>query len=97
MPHDPFAGDNRTVTPTNPTPSFGPTAEASLIKRPTYLTSKEAAAYTRLTASTLAKLRCYGGGPTFMRVGRKIIYDGAVLDRWLATHGRANTSEISPQ
>lgn len=31
---------------------------------------------------TLRKLRCVGGGPTFRRVGRMIVYEPAALDAW---------------
>ena len=32
----------------------------------------QAAAYTRVAESTLAKLRCYGGGPRFAKLGPRL-------------------------
>ncbi|WP_144055544.1 helix-turn-helix domain-containing protein [Octadecabacter antarcticus] len=49
-----------------------------------YLTSKEAAQYTSLSESYLAKLRMYGKGPRFLRVGaRSIRYSRNDLDLWM--------------
>ena len=49
------------------------------------LDTAEAASYLRLSTSTLAKLRCRGGGPEFVRQSaRKVLYLRAHLDAWLA-------------
>ena len=49
------------------------------------LTPKEATAYLRVSQSYLDKLRVYGGGPKFVRPGkRKIIYRKPHLDEWTA-------------
>jgi predicted DNA-binding transcriptional regulator AlpA len=56
-------------------------------------TAPEAAAYCGSSASTFAKLRLYGGGPTFVKLGRRVVYDPADLDAWLAAHRRNSTSE----
>jgi hypothetical protein len=57
-----------------------------------YQDSLEAAVYTRNSPSTMAKLRCYGGGPNFIRVSpRKIVYRKADLDAWLAKRVRTRT------
>lgn len=54
----------------------------------------EAAAYLCLAQSTLAKLRCYGGGPAFSKVGaRRVIYDRSDLDEWLSGRLFRSTSE----
>lgn len=34
----------------------------------------EAAELLRLSKSTLDKLRCHGGGPTYFKLGRAIVY-----------------------
>jgi hypothetical protein len=58
--------------------------------------SPEAAAYLRMAESTLAKLRCYGGGPRFAKVGpRLVIYDRADLDAYLADRMCRSTSEYA--
>jgi len=59
------------------------------------LSAREAAAYCGSSASTFAKLRLYGGGPTFIKLGRRVVYDPADLDEWLAAHRRKSTSECT--
>lgn len=57
------------------------------------LNTREAASYCRLGRSTLEKLRCAGGGPAYLKLGAKrVVYDPADLDKWLAAHKRSNTS-----
>jgi hypothetical protein len=65
----------------------------SSLERQAVLGSAAAATYVGLASSTLAKLRCRGGSPTFLRLGRKIVYLRADLDSWLATRRARNTSE----
>ena len=51
-----------------------------------YLTSKEAANYTNMSESYLAKLRMYEKGPRFLRIGaRAIRYLKADLDDWMTS------------
>ena len=57
------------------------------------LTTIQAASYIGCAPITLAKLRCSGGGPTFLKLGRAVRYALADLDDWLATKRRASTSE----
>ena len=54
----------------------------------------EAAAYTGLSASTLNKLRVFGGGPAFLKLGARVAYDTRDLDAWLATRRRQSTSDL---
>jgi excisionase family DNA binding protein len=62
------------------------------------LTPKEAAAYLRVSKSYLDKLRVYGGGPRFLRLGkRKILYRKSDLDLWAAQRSFASTSEYQAQ
>ena len=35
----------------------------------------EAARYIGVAVSTLAKMRCWGGGPEFLKLGRKVAYE----------------------
>jgi hypothetical protein len=53
----------------------------------------ETARYTRVALSTLAKLRCWGGGPPYLKLGRKIGYQRADVDEWLANRRARNTSD----
>ena len=43
----------------------------------------EASDYTGLSKSSLDKLRVYGGGPPYIKVGARVIYDRLDLDTWL--------------
>ena len=47
------------------------------------LRTREAAGYLGLSAKTLEKWRCIGGGPRFKRLGSAVCYDVADLDSWL--------------
>ena len=53
----------------------------------------EAAAYVGLSASTLNKLRVFGGGPVFLKLGRRVAYDVSDLDAWLSERRRRSTSD----
>ncbi|MDX0426823.1 helix-turn-helix transcriptional regulator [Sinorhizobium medicae] len=52
---------------------------------------KEAAAYVGLSKSSLDKLRCFGGGPQFFKLGRAVVYSTADLDAWMAERARTTT------
>jgi predicted DNA-binding transcriptional regulator AlpA len=53
-----------------------------------------AAGYTGLAESTLNKLRMTGGGPRFLKISaRRVAYDTADLDEWLASKRRRSTSD----
>jgi predicted DNA-binding transcriptional regulator AlpA len=57
------------------------------------LATAEAAAYCGSSKSTLEKLRVYGGGPAFIKMGSRVVYDVADLDAWLAARRRLSTSD----
>ena len=50
-----------------------------------------------LAEATLAKYRTIGGGPAFLRYGRRILYRPSALNDWLAARVRElhNTSEAA--
>ena len=52
----------------------------------------EAAEHLRLSKSTLDKLRCHGGGPTYFKLGRTVVYSVSDLDVCMASRRRASTS-----
>ena len=56
------------------------------------LNAPEAASYCGSSASTFAKLRLYGGGPRFVKLGHRVVYDPADLNAWLAAHRQSSTS-----
>jgi hypothetical protein len=61
---------------------------------PHKMRATEAAIYLRMAPSTLAKLRCYGGGPRFAKAGpRLVVYDRSDLDAWLEHRIYHSTSE----
>jgi hypothetical protein len=53
----------------------------------------KAASYTNLSKSSLDKLRVYGGGPLYIKVGARVVYDRMDLDTWLIGKKVANTSQ----
>jgi predicted DNA-binding transcriptional regulator AlpA len=57
------------------------------------LNTTDAAAYCGSSVSTFTKLRLYGNGPIYVKLGRRVVYDPSDLDNWLASHRRASTSE----
>jgi hypothetical protein len=52
-----------------------------------------AAGFTGLAVATLAKLRCIGGGPEYLKLGRKVVYRRSDLANWLDARRVANTTE----
>jgi len=64
---------------------------------PHRLPVEEAARYLGLSVSTLNKLRVFGGGPVFLKLGRRVAYDVADLDLWLETKRRRSTSDDGSQ
>lgn len=67
--------------------------EHSAFPRPV-LKTPDAATYCGSSASTLEKLRLYGGGPPFSKLGRRVVYRVADLDAWLAANLRRSTSDV---
>ncbi len=58
----------------------------------TPLNTLGASAYTGLSRSTLEKLRVFGGGPTYLKLGRAVRYRHADLDAWLTMRLVQSTS-----
>jgi hypothetical protein len=53
----------------------------------------QAADYTTISKSSLDKLRVYGGGPIYIKVGARVVYDRVDLDTWLTGKKVANSSQ----
>jgi hypothetical protein len=53
----------------------------------------DAAHYLGVSASMLNKLRCSGGGPAYVKLGRRVVYDLNDLDAYVADSRRTSTSE----
>lgn len=56
-----------------------------------YFRAAEAAAYLKTSTSTLAKLRLYGGGPLYTRIGRAVRYQKSDLEAFM-TRGKVNST-----
>jgi hypothetical protein len=52
-----------------------------------------AADYLGLSPATLETLRSRGGGPAFLKLGRRVVYQREDLDKWLAERRRTSTSD----
>ena len=57
------------------------------------LNTKAAAAKVGCAPITLAKLRCAGGGPAFLKIGRSVRYRPEDIEAWLADKVRTSTSQ----
>lgn len=52
---------------------------------------KDAAARVGLSVSQMNKMRVYGTGPTFFKLGAAVFYDPSDVDAWLASRRRTST------
>ena len=59
------------------------------------LDSRAAAAYLGVSVSTLAKARCAGGGPSYIKTFRAVRYLRRDLEEWQEAHKRRSTSASS--
>ena len=57
--------------------------------------SAMAAVFTGLAVATLAKLRCRGGGPAYLKLGRKVVYQRVDLADWLSARRVANSMQAA--
>ncbi|MEP1206068.1 MAG: helix-turn-helix domain-containing protein [Rhizobiaceae bacterium] len=55
--------------------------------------TSEAAKYTNMSASFLAKARVTGETCPYIKIGRRVLYRKSALDAWLDQLTRYNTSE----
>jgi predicted DNA-binding transcriptional regulator AlpA len=55
--------------------------------------ASEAARLLGLSESTLAKLRLNGSGPTYCKLGRRVVYRTTDLDEWLQSRTTRDTSD----
>ena len=60
---------------------------------PVYLTTAEAAHLLRLSARTLEKYRTYGSGPSYRKLGGKVVYAASDLIGWAETGAKDSTSD----
>ena len=60
---------------------------------PQVLCAGDAARFVGLSESTLAKLRLNGNGPTYCKLGRRVVYRPADLQQWLESRTARDTSD----
>jgi len=58
-----------------------------------YFDTKQTADYLKLSVSTLNRMRGTGEGPTYAKIGRRIIYELSDLDAWVEARKRTFTGE----
>lgn len=56
---------------------------------------KQAAAYVGVSKSYLDKARCYGGGPTYAKLGTTVIYRSEDLDAWVAANRQPANDNVA--
>jgi excisionase family DNA binding protein len=52
----------------------------------------EAARFLGVSKSWLNKLRVSGGGPQFLKLGRRVVYEQQSLTAWIEQRRRSSTS-----
>jgi predicted DNA-binding transcriptional regulator AlpA len=57
------------------------------------ITATAAAKFVGLSESTLAKLRLNGNGPTYCKLGRRVVYRPADLETWLQSRTARDTTD----
>jgi hypothetical protein len=62
---------------------------------PMHYDTKQAACYLGITPKFLQALRSRGGGPTYAKLGRRVVYPKHELDRWVTKHSHCTTSDSS--
>ncbi len=73
------------------------TEASSAIEREPLLSVDRAASYLGLSATYLNKLRTMGGGPTFHKIGVRVLYRPSDLDAWLTDKRRTSTADAGKQ
>ena len=58
-----------------------------------YLSCDEAGLFLNLSPRTLEKMRTIGGGPTFRKFGRRVMYSVADLKSWADARACESTSD----
>ena len=56
-------------------------------------TTKETAKRLRLSPRTLEKWRVSGSGPTYVKLGSKVVYRAEDWERWLEARRRDSTND----
>lgn len=59
------------------------------------LTQAEAAELLRLSERTLERYRVSGGGPSYAKLGKRVLYSETALLEWVASRSVRSTSEAT--
>lgn len=62
-------------------------------EKQTLLTAKQVGQAYGIATSTLAKMRLSGGGPVFVKLGRRVLYRQDDLNNWVSENRFRSTSE----
>jgi predicted DNA-binding transcriptional regulator AlpA len=57
--------------------------------------TREAAEIVNSSESWLNKLRVFGNGPEFIKLGRSVFYEIDALEAWIAKNRRSSTSQTA--
>jgi predicted DNA-binding transcriptional regulator AlpA len=68
-------------------------SDLNLVTSPRYLRTAEAARYLSLSPRTLEKHRTYGTGPSYRKIGGRVVYAVADLNAWADVGTRTSTSD----
>jgi hypothetical protein len=68
--------------------------DLNIVTSPRYLRTAEAARYLSLSPRTLEKHRTYGTGPTYRKIGGRVVYAVADLNAWADVGTRTSTSDL---
>ena len=79
--------------PAPPPPPRQPPINHEVAPEEVLLTSDQATEFLNVGSQTLAQWRSKGGGPTFLRYGRRVMYRKSDLLAWLAEREYQNTSQ----
>lgn len=63
------------------------------METPVVVDTVAASKRTGLAVTTLEKLRCSGGGPRYLKLGRAVRYRISDLDEWISLHLVRDTSD----
>ncbi len=65
------------------------------MQTPIVFDARQTAKRLGLSTSTLAKMRLYGTGPSYSKLGRRVVYRPEDLDLWLEANRFQSTSQYS--
>lgn len=70
--------------------------KASAVVAAVNLAEQQAAEYLGISVHSLRRWRVYGGGPRFLKMGSRVVYQIAELDAYQASCLRKSTSDPGP-